>query len=87
MHMPSIAADCLAILALTCTAPTRGTIRVPPSSHARLKGGILLALGLLITFALPILTRLPWAELADEAFDQAIAVLRLLEAVYVILTL
>lgn len=85
--MPSITADCLAILALTCTAPARGTNRLRASSHGKLRDGILLAIGLLIVSALPILTRLPWAELTDEASEQAIAAFRLLEAAYVILTL
>lgn len=87
MHMPSITADCLAILALTCTAPAPGTNRLRASSHGTLKGGILLAICLLIVSALPILTRVPWAELADEASEQAVAGFRLLEAAYVILTL
>ena len=50
-------------------------------------GGILLAVGLLLAAALPILSRLPWAEFADEASDQAIAALHFLEVTYVILTL
>ncbi|MCK1394879.1 hypothetical protein [Bradyrhizobium sp. 1] len=87
MHMPTITADCLAFLALTCTALALQMIRPRRSSPAIFNGGILLAVGLLIASALPILSHLPWAELAEEASDQAIAALHLLEVTYVILTL
>jgi hypothetical protein len=33
------------------------------------------------------LSRLPWAELADEVSEQAVAALHVLEVTYVILTL
>jgi drug/metabolite transporter (DMT)-like permease len=85
--MPSITADCLAILALACAALAFLMIRQRRSSHALFNGGVLLAIGLLIASALPLLSRLPWAEFADEASDQAIAALHLLEVTYVILTL
>jgi hypothetical protein len=87
MQMPSITADCLAVLALACAALARRTIRLRRSSPAIFNGGILLAMGLLTASALPILSRLPWTELAAEASDQAIAALHLLEVTYVILTL
>ncbi|SDI05401.1 hypothetical protein SAMN05216338_1016190 [Bradyrhizobium sp. Rc2d] len=87
MRMPSITADCLAVLALACAALAFQTIRLRRSSLTFFNGGILLTIGLLIASALPILSRLPWAELADEASDQAVAALHLLEVAYVILTL
>ncbi|UQR60577.1 hypothetical protein LRP30_26680 [Bradyrhizobium sp. C-145] len=87
MHIPSITADCLAVLALACAAFTLQTIRLRRSSLTFFNGGILLTIGLLIASALPILSRLPWAELAGEASDQVVAGLHLLEVAYVILTL
>ncbi|UWU79955.1 hypothetical protein N2603_16220 [Bradyrhizobium huanghuaihaiense] len=87
MHMPSLTAACLALLALTGTALALQMIRLRRSRHTVFNGGILLCLGLLIAFTLPLLSRLPWAELADEASDQAVAALHLLEVAYVILTL
>ena len=36
---------------------------------------------------LPVLSRLPWAELVEEASDQALAAIQLLLAAYTILTL
>ncbi|QOZ13142.1 hypothetical protein [Bradyrhizobium sp. CCBAU 51765] len=87
MHMPSITADCLAVLALTGAALAFQMIRLRRSSHAIFNGGILLAAGLLIVSALPILSRLPWAELVDEVSDQLVAALHFLEVAYVILTL
>jgi hypothetical protein len=72
---------------LACAALGRRTIRLRRSSPAIFNGGILLAMGLLIACTLPVLSRLPWAEFADEALDQAIAVTHLLEVTYVILTL
>jgi hypothetical protein len=85
--MPSITADYLAVLALACAALALQTIRPRRSSHTIFNGGILLSLGLLIAAALPLLSRLPWAEFAEEASDQAVAALHLLEVTYVILTL
>ncbi|WP_314960499.1 hypothetical protein [Bradyrhizobium cosmicum] len=83
MHIPSIAVDCLALLALAGAALAfqmrRGT--------TIFNGGILVAIGLLIGAALPIVSHLPWAELAEEASDQAIAALHFLEVTYAILTL
>jgi len=79
MHLPSIT-DCLAALAFR-------TIRLQRSSRTIFNGGILLAIGLLIAAGLPLLSRLPWAEFAQEASDQAVAALHLLEVTYVILTL
>ncbi|RZN05024.1 hypothetical protein CWO91_30595 [Bradyrhizobium genosp. SA-3] len=87
MHMPSITADCLAVLVLACAALAFQTIRLRRSGLTFFNGGIVLAIGLLIASALPILSHLPWAELADEASDQAVAALHLLEVAYVILTL
>lgn len=87
MHMPSITTDCLAVLALACAALVVQLIRLRRNSHATLSAGILLSVSLLVTSALPLLSRLPWAEFVEEASDQAIAALHLLEATYVILTL
>lgn len=87
MHMPSITAACLAVLALSCAALAFEMIRLKRSSHTIFNGGILLAAALLSAAAAPILSRLPWAELAEEASEQAIAAIHLLEATYVILTM
>ena len=87
MQMPSITADFLAILALVCAALTLEVVHLRRSGQVIFNGGILLALGLAIACTLPILSRLPWTELADEASDQAIAALQLLHAAYIILTL
>ncbi|MBR0738683.1 hypothetical protein JQ581_17240 [Bradyrhizobium liaoningense] len=87
MDMPSITAGCLAIFALACTALAFQAMRLRRRSHTFFDGGILLTLGLVLASALPILSRLPWAKLADEATDQAVAALHLLEVAYVILTL
>ena len=85
--MPSITADFLAILAVICAALALEVAHLRRSGQVIFNGGILLALGLAIICALPLLSGLPWAELADEAFDQAIATLQLLHIAYVILTL
>lgn len=87
MQMPSITASFLAVLTLACVALTLQMIRRRRSSHVIFNGGILLAAGLLIAAALPILSRLSWMELAGEASDQAVAALHFLEVAYVILTL
>ena len=50
-------------------------------------GGIALSIGLLITSALTILSRLPWSAVADEISDQAIATIQFLQVIHVILTL
>ncbi|PPQ19142.1 hypothetical protein CV770_11695 [Bradyrhizobium sp. AC87j1] len=90
--MPSITADFLTILALVCVALTLEVVHLRRSGQVSFNGvifngGILLALGLAIACALPILSRLNWADLVDEASDQAVAALHLLEVAYVILTL
>lgn len=90
--MPSLTADFLAVFALLCAVAAAQMIRLRRSGQGRsgqviFNGGILLALGLAIACALPILSHLPWAELAAEASDQAVAALQLLHAAYVILTL
>lgn len=87
MHVPSIITGCLAILALACITFALQTIRLRRSSNAVFDGGILFAAGLLMVSALPILSHLPWAKLADEVSDQFVAALHLLEIAYVILTL
>lgn len=87
MHMPSITADGLAVLALICAALALQMIRLRRSGQTILNGGILLALGLSIAYALPILPSLPWADFADEMADQAVAAIQFLEVAYVILTL
>lgn len=50
-------------------------------------GSMVLTIGLLITCALTILSRLPWAAFADEITDQAIVTIEFLEVMRVILTL
>jgi uncharacterized membrane protein YecN with MAPEG domain len=50
-------------------------------------GSIFLTIGLLISSALTILVRLPWASVAEEIADQAIATIQFLEVIHVILTL
>jgi hypothetical protein len=87
MHLPSITADCLAVLALIWAALTLEMIQLRRSGQVIFNGGILLALGLSIACSLPILARLPWAEFADEALSQVIATLHFLEITYTILTL
>ncbi|PSO15504.1 hypothetical protein [Bradyrhizobium sp. MOS003] len=87
MQMPSITADLLAILALVCAALTLEVIRLRRSGEIIFNGGILLALGLAIACALPLLSRLNWADPVDEASEQAIAAIQLLHAAYIILTL
>lgn len=75
------------MLVLIGTARTLLMVRLLRSGHAILNGGILLVLGLSITCALPVLSRLPWAEFADELIDRAVAAIQVLEATYAILTL
>ncbi|MGY3074503.1 hypothetical protein ACVW1A_008184 [Bradyrhizobium sp. LB1.3] len=87
MHMPSITADCLVVLILICAALSLQMIRLRRSGQTIFNGGILLALGLSIACALPVLSRLPWAEFADEITEQAVATIQFLEVAYVILTL
>jgi hypothetical protein len=86
MDMPSITTDCLAVLGLTCAALAVQAVRLRRSRQTIFNGG-LLSLGLLVAAALPTLSRLPWAELADEVSEQAVAALHVLEVTYVILTL
>ncbi|MBH5370646.1 hypothetical protein [Bradyrhizobium glycinis] len=84
MFMPSITAGAVVLLALTGTALAFQMIRLRRSRHTVFNGGILLCLALLAAAVLPLL---PWTELAEEALDQAVAALRVLEVTYVILTL
>jgi hypothetical protein len=86
-HMPSITADCLAVLVLTCAALTPQMVRRPPDGQPIFNGGILLVAGILIAATLPRLSRLPWAAIAEEASEQALAAIELLQAAYIILTL
>ncbi|MET4291968.1 hypothetical protein ABIB06_003410 [Bradyrhizobium sp. LB8.2] len=76
MHMPSITADCLVVLVLICAALLLQMIRLRRSGQTIFNGGILLALGLSIACALPVLSRLPWAEFADEITEQAVATIQ-----------
>jgi hypothetical protein len=85
--MPSITADSLAVLVLICTAITLLMIRLRRSGQTIFNGGILLALGLSIACALPVLSRLPWVKFAEEMTGQAVAAIQFLEVAYVILTL
>ncbi|WP_407188935.1 hypothetical protein [Bradyrhizobium centrosematis] len=87
MQMHSLTTDILAVLALICAVAAVQMIRLRRSGEVIFNGGILLALGLAIACALPILSRLPWAEFAEEASDQALAAIQLLHVAYVILTL
>ncbi|QQO36738.1 MAPEG family protein [Bradyrhizobium diazoefficiens] len=50
-------------------------------------GSIFLTIGLLVSCALTILSRLPWGAFADEISDQAIATIEFLQVIHVILTL
>jgi len=50
-------------------------------------GGIFLTIGLLISCALTILSRLPWSAVADEISEQAVAAIQFLQVIHVILTL
>ncbi|WP_234679415.1 MAPEG family protein [Bradyrhizobium monzae] len=50
-------------------------------------GSIFLTIGLLISTALTILSRLPWAAFADEISDQAIATIEFFQVIHIILTL
>lgn len=85
--MPSITADCLAVLVLISAALALQIIRLRRSGQTIFNGSILLALSLSIACALPVLPRLPWADFADELAGQAIAAIQFLEVAYVILTL
>ncbi|WP_298244693.1 hypothetical protein [uncultured Bradyrhizobium sp.] len=87
MQLPSLTADVLALLALICAVVAVQMIRLRRSGQIIFNGGILLGLGLAIACSVPVLSHLPWAELAEEASDQAIAAAQLLYAAYVILTL
>ncbi|TFV77776.1 hypothetical protein E4K64_08000 [Bradyrhizobium frederickii] len=87
MQMPAITPDLLAVLALLCAVAALHMIRLWRSGQVIFNGGILLALGLAIACALPVLSHLPWAEIAAEVSDQATAAIQLLHAAYVILTL
>jgi hypothetical protein len=87
MHMPSITADLLAVLALASAALALLTIRLGPRSLTFFNGGILFAVCLLIASGLPILSHLPWAEWADATLDQAVALLHFLEVAYTVWTL
>ncbi|WP_063995735.1 hypothetical protein [Bradyrhizobium sp.] len=89
MHMPSIAADRLAvqILVLICAGITLQMIWPRRSGQTIFNGGILLAFVLSIACALPVLSHLPWAAFIDEVADQAVAAIQFLEVTYVILTL
>jgi hypothetical protein len=89
MHMPSIAADRLAVLILflICAGITLQMIRPRRSGQIVFNGGILLAFVLSTACALPVLSHLPWAGVVDEMADQAVAAIQFLEVAYVILTL
>jgi hypothetical protein len=87
MQLPSFTADVLAVLALIGAVAAVQMIRLRRSGQIIFNGGILLALGFAITCALPLMSHLPWAELAEEASDQALAAIQLLHAAFVILTL
>lgn len=50
-------------------------------------GSIYLTIGLLVSCALTILSRLPWGAFADEISDQAIATIEFLQVIHVIFTL
>ncbi|MCA1383672.1 hypothetical protein [Bradyrhizobium sp. BRP23] len=87
MHMLSITADSIAVLApagavLACLA-----MRLRRRSLTFFEGGALLAAGLLLAAALPMVSRLPWTGLVDEMTGQLVAAFHFLEVVYVVLTL
>ena len=64
--MLSITADILAVLALAGAALAILTMRLRRRSLTFFEGGVLLATCLLFAAALPIMSRLPWADLVDE---------------------
>lgn len=78
MHMPSIAADRLAVLILflICAGITLQMIRPRRSGQIVFNGGILLAFVLSTACALPVLSHLPWAGVIDEMTDQAVAAIQ-----------
>lgn len=75
------------IPSITSPALPPAIIRRPRPGHAGLKTGLLLALGLLLVAALPLLSDLTWTDLAEEASEQALAALQLVQAAFTILTL
>lgn len=85
--MLSIAADILAVVALAGAALAILTMRLRRRSLTFFEGGVLLATCLLFAAALPIMSRLPWADLVDEMTDHLVAALHILEIAYVVLTL
>ncbi|MHB0768542.1 hypothetical protein [Bradyrhizobium sp. 5.13L] len=87
MYTPSITADCLAVLVMTCATLTPQMVRLRQSGQPNFNGGILLFAGFLIAWTMPALARLPWTEIAQEASEQALAAFELLQAAYTILTL
>jgi hypothetical protein len=87
MHLPTIATNGFAIVTLACAALACRKILQRQNGQAIFNGGILLAIGLLLTAAVPLVSHLSWADLVDEASEQAIATLHFLEVTYVILTL
>ena len=87
MYVPSITADCLALLVMTCATLTPQMVRLRQGGQPSFNGGILLFAGFLIAWTLPALARLPWSEIAEEASEQGLAAIELLQAAYIILTL
>ena len=87
MQMHSLTTDILALLALICALAAIHMIRLRRGGQVIFDGSVLLAVGLIAACALPVLSRLPWTELAEEASDQALAAIQLLLAAYTILTL
>ncbi|AMA59150.1 hypothetical protein [Bradyrhizobium sp. CCGE-LA001] len=85
MHLPWIVVGCLT--ALTCAVLVLPTSCLQRSSQTIFNGGILLAVGLLIVSALPILSHLSWTGWVDHTLDQVVALFHFLEVAYTVLTL
>jgi hypothetical protein len=72
---------------ITSPASQRPIRRRRWTGQPGLKRGLLLGLALLGAAAVPLLTDLTWADFAEEASDQALAALQLVQAAFTILTL
>ncbi|RZI37735.1 hypothetical protein EGT07_37785, partial [Herbaspirillum sp. HC18] len=86
MHMPPITAHSAAVLSLAGAGLANLAMRLRRQRLTFFEGGILLAVGLLLAAALPMVWRLPWTALVDEVTVQLVAALHFVEVAYVVLT-